>query len=198
MTGPVSGVNSRIPPGAAAGIPVTGPRLALRPLRPEEIDAQWQAMVTADPMGIAQVPDEARFRARLQRSGQLTGGWIDLAIDLDGAAIGRIQTFVPEGRPLPAGTFEVGIGLRESQRGKGYGREAVTLFTGWLFKHAGAQAVQAPTDPANVAMRTVFDRAGWALAGTVGDYGRRWVMYRITRPEWAARFPAGEESAPAS
>jgi len=184
-------VDPRNPAGNAEGIPVTGTRLALRPLRPEEIDQQWQAMVTADPMGIAEIPDEARFRARLRRSGQLVDGWIDLAIDLDGAAIGRIQTFVPEGRPLPAGTFEVGIHLRESQRGQGYGREAVTLLTGWLFRYAGAQAVQAPTDPANVAMRTVFDRVGWTLAGTVTDYGRPWVMYRITRPEWAAGSSVG-------
>jgi RimJ/RimL family protein N-acetyltransferase len=40
-------------------------------------------------------------------------------------------------------------------------------------------------------MRTVFDRVGWTLAGTVTDYGRPWVMYRITRPEWAAGSPAG-------
>ena len=151
-------------------------------------------MVTADPMSTPEVPDEARFRARLRRSGQLVDGWIDLAIDLHGTAIGRIQTFVPGGRPLPAGTFEVGIALRETQRGKGYGREAVTLLTGWLFRHAGAQAVQAPTDPANVAMRTVFDRVGWTLAGTVTDYGRQWVMYRITRPEWEAGFPGGHST----
>jgi len=25
----------------------------------------------------------------------------------------------------------------------------------------------------------------------VYDYGRPWVMYRITRPEWEAGFPAG-------
>jgi len=163
---------------------VTGPRLALRPLRPEEIDQQWQAMVTADPMGIAEVPDEARFRARLRRSGQLVDGWIDLAIDLDGAAIGRIQTFVPEGRSLPAGTFEVGIHLRESQRGQGYGREAVTLLTGWLFEHAGAQVVESATDPANAAMRAVFHRVGWARAGSQTEFGRDWAVYRITRKDW--------------
>jgi hypothetical protein len=70
-------VDPRNPAGAAQGIPVTGSRLALRPLRPEEIDEQWQAMV------------------------------------------------------------------------------------------------------------------GWTLAGTVSDYGRRWVMYQITRPEWEAGSPAG-------
>jgi RimJ/RimL family protein N-acetyltransferase len=183
------------PAGTAEGIPVTGPRLVLRALRPTEIDAEWQAMVTAGPMAVAELPDEASFRARLRRSGKLAAGWLDLAIDLDGTAIGRIQTYVPAGRPLPAGTFEVGIGLREGQRGKGYGREAITLLTGWLFRHAAARAVQAPTDPANKAMRTVFDRAGWTLAGTVTDFGRPWVMYRMTRPQWEARVP-GQDSAP--
>jgi RimJ/RimL family protein N-acetyltransferase len=174
------------PPARTAGIPVRGPRLLLRPLRPAEVDDEWRAMAAADPMTIAELPDEAGFKARLLRSGQLVDGWLDLAIDLDGRSIGRIQTFVPAGRPLPPGTFEVGIALREGMRGRGYGREALTVFTGWLFAHAGAEVVEAPTDPANIAMRTVFDRAGWSLAGRLTEYGREWVMYRITRPEWAA------------
>ena len=179
------------PPAGAAGITVSGPRLLLRPLRPAEIDEQWRAMVAADPMTIGELPGEASFKARLRRSGELADGWLDLAIDLGGTSIGRIQTFVPAGRRLPPGTFEVGIALRADMRGKGYGREALTVFTGWLFQHAGAAVVEAPTDPANVAMRTVFERAGWALAGTLTEYGRLWVMYRITRAEWAARGPAG-------
>jgi RimJ/RimL family protein N-acetyltransferase len=179
-------VDPQHPPASTAGIPVRGPRLLLRPLRPAEIDEEWRAMVAADPMTIAELPGEAGFKARLRRSGQLVDGWLDLAIDLDGRSIGRIQTFVPAGRPLPPGTFEVGIALREDMRGRGYGREALTIFTGWLFSHAGADVVEAPTDPANVAMRTVFDRAGWALAGSLTEYGREWVMYRITRAEWPA------------
>ena len=172
---------------AAAAILIRGPQLVLRALRPEEIEDQWQAMVTADPMTIAELPDEASFKARLRRSGHLVDGWLDLAIDLDGAPAGRIQTFVPAGRALPPGTFDVGIGLREDMRGRGYGREALMLLTGWLFEHAAAQVVEAPTDPANVAMRTVFDRAGWALAGSVTEHGRQWLVYRITRPEWEGR-----------
>lgn len=172
--------------GAAAAVWIRGSRLLLRALRPAEIDDQWQAMVTADPMTVAQVPDEAGFKARLRRSGQLTAGWLDLAIDLDGTAIGRIQTFVPSERQLGPGTYDVGIGLDESMRGKGYGREALMLLTGWLFEHAAAQVVEAPTDPANVAMRTVFGHAGWSLAGSLTEHGRQWVMYRITRQEWQA------------
>jgi RimJ/RimL family protein N-acetyltransferase len=160
----------------------------LRPLlTAEEIDEAWQAMVTSDPIAIAELPDEDGFRARLRRSGRMHDGWLDLAIDLGGTPIGRIQTFVPPGRPLPAGTFEVGIGLHEEVRGKGYGREAIALLTDWLFERAAAQAVEAPTDPGNLAMRAVFQRVGWTLAGSLTEYGREWVMYRITRQQWQAR-----------
>jgi RimJ/RimL family protein N-acetyltransferase len=165
---------------------IRGPRLLLRALRPDEIEDEWRGMVTADPMTIAELPDETSFKARLGRSGHLQNGWLDLAIDLDGASVGRIQTFVPPGRPLAPGTFEVGISLRAESRRKGYGREALGLLTDWLFEHA-AEVVEAPTDPANVAMRTVFERVGWKLAGTLTEYGREWVMYRITRPDWEAR-----------
>src|ERR1035438_3163371 len=92
---------------------ICGSQLVLRALRPREIDEAWQAMVTAAPGVIAEVPDEASFKARLQRSGHLEHGWLDLAIDLDGVSIGRIQTFMPPGRPLSPGTFDVGIDLRD-------------------------------------------------------------------------------------
>jgi RimJ/RimL family protein N-acetyltransferase len=166
---------------------IRGPRLLLRALRSDEIEDEWRSMVTADPMTIAELPDEAAFKARLGRSGSLDNGWLDLAIDLGGASIGRIQTFVPPGGPLAPGTFEVGISLRAETRRKGYGREALGLLTDWLFERAAAEVVEAATDPANVAMRTVFERVGWKLAGTFTDYGREWVMYRITRPDWEAR-----------
>jgi RimJ/RimL family protein N-acetyltransferase len=184
-------VNPQDEQGVTAGIRdirICGPRLVHRALRPGEIDEEWRAMVTADPMAIAELPDQARFRARLQRPGCLNDGWLDLAIDVGGVSVGRIQTFVPPGRPLPAGTFEVGIGLREEARGQGYGREALALLTDWLFEHAAAEVVEAPTDLANVAMRTVFQRVGWLLAGSLTEFGREWVMYRITRREWEERL----------
>lgn len=165
---------------------IRGSRLLLRALQPGEIEEEWRAMVTADAMVTAGLPEEAGFKARLRRSGHLEDGWLDLAIDLDGVSIGRIQTFVPPGRALPPGTFDVGIGLRENARSKGYGREALALFTDWLFGHAAAEAVEASTDPANVAMRTVFQKVGWMPAGSLTELGREWVMYRITRREWEA------------
>ncbi len=172
-------------------VAIRGPRLLLRAIRPDEIDAEWRDMVSADPMTIAELPDEASFRSRLGRSGQLHNGWLDLAIDLGGESIGRIQTFVPPHRPLAPGVFEVGISLRADVRGQGYGREALAQFTDWLFEHAAAERVEAPTDPANIAMRTVFQRVGWELAGSLTEFGRDWVMYAVTRPHWQARRHPG-------
>jgi len=75
---------------------IRGSRLLLRALRPDEIEPEWQAMVTADPMAIAELPEETSFKSRLGRPGHLEDGWLDLAIDLEGVSIGRIQTFVPQ------------------------------------------------------------------------------------------------------
>jgi RimJ/RimL family protein N-acetyltransferase len=166
---------------------IRGPRLLLRALRADEIEAEWQAMVHADPMTIATLPDEHSFKARLRRSGFLQNGWLDLAVDTGGESIGRIQTFVPSSRSLPPGVYEIGIGLRAQSRGSGYGREALMLLTDWLFEQAAASRVEAPTDPANAAMRAVFGHAGWQLVETYAEFGRTWVMYAITRPQWEAR-----------
>ena len=170
----------------AGNVVIRGQRLVLRSLRPAEIEAEWQAMMTADPVAVAELPDEAEFRARLSRSGQLRDGWLDLAVDVGGKSVGRIQTFVPPDRPLAPGTFDLGIGLQRDMRGQGYGREAVTLLTDWLFEHAGAQLVEAGTDPANHAMRAVFRHVGWQEDGTLTEVGRDWLMYRITRQQWQA------------
>jgi RimJ/RimL family protein N-acetyltransferase len=82
---------------------------------------------------------------------------------------------------------EVGISLREDARGKRYGREALALLTDRLFDQAGAERVEAPTDPDNVPMHTVFERLGWQLVRTLNEFDREWVMYAIPRPTWEVR-----------
>jgi RimJ/RimL family protein N-acetyltransferase len=173
-------------PDAGAGeIWIRGAQLVLRPLQLDEIDDVWHAIATADPMSIVEVPDEVAFRTRLRQSGRLQDGWLDLGIDLDGLLIGWIQTRVPAHRAVPTGTYTIGMGLHESLRGLGYGREAVALFTDWLFEHAAADAVEASVDPANVAIHKVLSRVGWTDTGPFTELGREWLMYRITRSQWA-------------
>jgi diamine N-acetyltransferase len=173
-------------PLASPSVKIRGGRLLLRAFRPEEIDREWLERRDADPMTVATEPNEQEFRERLSRSGRLEGASLTLSIDMDGESMGRIETFVPPDRALRLGVYELGIGLRESMRGKGYGREALTLLTGWLFEHGAADRVQASTDPANVAMRTVFDRVGWQQVGPVYEFDREWIMYAITRARWRA------------
>ncbi|MGZ3469345.1 MAG: GNAT family N-acetyltransferase [Isosphaeraceae bacterium] len=179
-------------PGAAReptesdAVEIRGERLLLRAFRAAEIDEEWLERRDAHPMTVAMKPDEREFRERLSRSGRLEGASLTLSIDRGGESIGRIETYLPPGRPLPPGVYEVGIGVHESMRGKGYGPEALALLTRWLFEHAGAKRVQASTDPANLAMRTVFDRVGWREVGPLHEFDREWVMYAITEEQWRA------------
>jgi RimJ/RimL family protein N-acetyltransferase len=166
---------------------IQGKRLLLRPIQTPEIDEECREMAKAAPSASVVLSSETGFRDRLTRSGRMLGGWLDLAIDLDGKMIGRIQTLVPAERTLPPGTFEIGIGLREAARGKGYGREALRLFTDWLFENAGAQVLEAGTDEGNHAMRSVFGHVGWREDGTLAESGQEWILYRITRAEWKNR-----------
>jgi [ribosomal protein S5]-alanine N-acetyltransferase len=158
-------------------VTITASRVVLRPLRPEEIDAEWAAMVAADEVVVNGIPDEATFRERLARSGQMVGGWLDLAIDVDGQAVGRIQTFVPADRADQPSTYNIGIGLHPPARGHGYASEALEAFTRWLFEGAGATRVEGRTDPRNQEMQRVFGRLGWTLDGRVVDGGREWLLF---------------------
>jgi RimJ/RimL family protein N-acetyltransferase len=110
---------------------------------------------------------------------------VDLASEVDGRKIGEIQTYVPPGRALPTGAFEVGIGIDDpSLRGKGYGTEAVRLFVGWLFSGLGATRVHMPTVPNNIAMRTVLERLGFVAEGMTNELGLEFVFYVVTRDAW--------------
>lgn len=170
-------------------VTITAGRVVLRPLRPEEIDAEWAAMVAGDDVAVSTVPDEATFRARLGRSGWMLDGWLDLAIDVAGQGVGRIQTFVPPDRVDEASTYNIGIGLHPAARGRGHASEALEAFTGWLFETAGARRVEGRTDPRNDAMQRVFHRLGWVQDGWVEDGGREWLLFaapdslgRLTNP----------------
>jgi len=162
-------------------VTITAGNVALRPLRPEEIDAEWAAMVAGDDVAVNVVPDEATFRARLERSGQMLDGWLDLAIDVSGHAVGRIQTFVPADRVDEPSTFNIGIGLHPPARGHGYAAEALDAFSRWLFESCGAARVEGRTDERNQAMQRVFTRLGWTQDGRVVDGGREWLLF--TAPE---------------
>ena len=165
---------------------IEGDRLTLRPLCLDELDASIAEREAAERTAHPTKPDREKLRARFERSGLMVDGAIDLAIDLDGERIGEIQTYLPPGRELPAGAYEVGIMIDDpGLRGRGYGREAVELFADWLFAH-GATRIHMPTVEGNAAMRTVLERLGFHAEGTVRDMGLEFLFYVVTRDAWQA------------
>jgi RimJ/RimL family protein N-acetyltransferase len=146
-----------------------GERVILRPLRQQELDAVLEArdrlQVGAWTGGTRA---RERLRRRLGRSGQLVRGHLDLAVEVNGRLIGEIQARGHPAQTLPPGVYELGIVVYErAHRGRGYGAEAVTLLTRWLFEHAGAARVQAGTAVSNASMRRVLERLGFTCEGVM-------------------------------
>jgi ribosomal-protein-alanine N-acetyltransferase len=102
----------------------------------------------------------------------------------DGNRIGGITHF-PAG-----GNLEIGYVLIPSERGKGYGTEAVKIMTDYLFLSKDIVRVQAHTDVRNVASQKVLEKAGFSKEGTLrkssfirGEWRDNFV-YSILREEW--------------
>jgi RimJ/RimL family protein N-acetyltransferase len=175
-------------------IRLEGRRVILRPLRLDELDA---VLTARGRLGIGLqfggAPQGARLRRRLARSGQLARGHLDLAVEVDGRLIGEIQARGRPAQTLPPAVFELGILLYDpADRGRGFGKDAVALLTGWLFEQAGAARVQAGTAVGNAAMRRVLERLGFACEGVMRGFmpegtGRTdFALYAVTRPDWPA------------
>jgi hypothetical protein len=93
---------------------IWGERVVLRPFRQEEADPWHLArMASADdrtqfPVG---PPDPDRLRERVERSGELRDGSLDLAIEVDRQLIGEIGTYAEPGRTMWPGLFFLSIAL---------------------------------------------------------------------------------------
>jgi RimJ/RimL family protein N-acetyltransferase len=173
-------------------MPLQGPSVLLRSFRPDEFERVWAARTSEAgyPPGLLASKNRERTMRRLRNSGRLVDGWLDLGIEVDGRLVGEIDARRPEGS-MPPGVFELGISLfEESDRGKGYGGEAVELMTTYLFSERIAERVQASTSVSNVPMRRVFERLGFVHEGTMRGFmptadGRDdYALYAVTRADW--------------
>lgn len=168
-----------------------GERVRLRPFRQDEVEPVWRISQTGVDgfMPDPRRPTRRTIAKRVERSGALVDGRLDLAIEAEGRLVGEIDARQPVGA-LPEGVFEFGIAVYErDDRGKGYGEEAVWLLTRHLFDAEGAERVQATTDVDNDAMRGVLEKLGFTLEGVLRAYGhgedgrRDYAMYAVTRSD---------------
>jgi RimJ/RimL family protein N-acetyltransferase len=153
-----------------------GQSVRLRPFVPEEADDAWEGLALQDESAHPRSRAEDwgptasdGFRKRIERSGKLWRGCLDLAIERRGRLVALIQARTSPKQTLPAGVFEIGVVVfRRQDRGKGSGREAVELLTTWLFEVAGVERVQAGSEAGNAAMRAVLEHLG----SPRGDHAR--------------------------
>jgi RimJ/RimL family protein N-acetyltransferase len=102
----------------------------------------------------------------------------------DGTKIGVVGVF-------PVGDlWEIGFALIPSERGKGYGTEAVTIFVDYLFLSRDLVRIQAMTDLRNTPSQRILETVGFKREGIVrksmfihGEW-KDLQLYSILREEW--------------
>lgn len=151
-----------------------GPRVRVRPYRPDDWQALWEAVDESREHllpwmpwpGKYMSPDDARVSvARMQANWllheDLPVGVFDLASGrlLGGSGLHRIDWHIR--------AFEIGYWLRRSAEGHGYMTEAVQLLTCMAFDTLAANRVEIRMDTRNTRSEQVPKRLGFVLEGTL-------------------------------
>lgn len=80
-----------------------------------------------------------------------------------------------KGAPDTEGTVEIGYGIQEGFRGRGYATEAVEGVVKWALAQKGVNRITAQTEPNNAASQTVLLKNGFIRDG----YGDEGFLYKI-------------------
>ena len=91
--------------------------------------------------------------------------------DKDGARIGDLS-FKGRGDD---GSVEIGYGISEEYRGKGFASEAVDAAVRWALGQPGVERVEAETEPDNRASQRVLQKCGFVPTGVMGEEGPRFM-----------------------
>lgn len=70
-----------------------------------------------------------------------------------------------------SGSVEIGYGVADGHRGKGYATEAVTAAVAWALEQNGVRLVTAEVDGENIASQRVLEKAGFKATGKTGEEG---------------------------
>jgi len=115
--------------------------------------------------------------------------WVDFLIEKkDGTKIGWMAHYISSQN---FGWMEIGCALIPSERGKGYGTEAVQVLVDYLFLTRGDTIrIQAVTNVKNVVFQRVLEKVGFKKEGTLRKalfVRGKWTdgyLYSILREEW--------------
>lgn len=148
---------------------LVGNRVILRPFRRPDLDGLYDLVADVRRTGefwpLGCISEPRWFKQFDEMSWWSDDFKILLITDLDGRRLGHINIYKAshsyEG-------WELGYRIyRPEDRGKGYTTEAVCLCTAFLFGQEQIERVQILLDPRNVGSRSVAERAGYSLEGTL-------------------------------
>jgi RimJ/RimL family protein N-acetyltransferase len=184
---------------SAGTVILRGERCLLRAFRPDEVDLILAARGEPDAWVGARDPatrSRDELSRRVETSGRIHDGFLELAIEAGGELVGDVQARRPR-RALPPGVWELGIELYSgANRGHGFGTEAFGLITSYLFDEQHAGRVQATTDVENAAMRAVMRKLGFREEGVLRAFmptsdedepRHDYVIAAITATDWRSR-----------
>lgn len=89
----------------------------------------------------------------------------------------RIGGICFKGAPDTEETVEIGYGIDEAYRRKGYATEAIGAIVKWAMVQDGVQCVTAQTEPNNMISQKVLFRNGFLHEG----YGEEGPLYKVER-----------------
>lgn len=178
---------------------LTGPRLTLRPWRPDDADRVHQIMQDRAMSEFLALPDPytrdvaLRFVTELGDEGRRDGTGIGSAVVE--SASGRV---VGSAALRLAGEQDVGYWIAPDAQGNGYAAEAVRELAGWAFAH-GLRRVQLMCDVRNLGSARTALAAGFRYEGALRDRLQRPLddagAPRISDLAWFARL-AGDPGDP--
>lgn len=141
---------------------LTGERVSLRPMEPQESALAHQWALESDPLGmtcrvpsLASVSDVLEARSKPEPSAQ---GTLGIVLRGTGTLVGRIRFFDLNHRNR---SCEIGYLTAPSARGKGYAREAVAVLLAYLFDGLGLNKVYAQTGAFNAPSIRLLEALGF-------------------------------------
>jgi len=148
---------------------LTGPRVRLRPWRPDDAPAVFAACQDPEIQRWTQVPVPYAPEHAVEFVGVIAPGtWADggavFAVEPAGGGplIGSMGLFPPRD-----GVGEAGYWTVPGHRGRGLTGEALRVLAGWALDAVGVHRVELLVDPANVGSRRVAESAGFVAEGTI-------------------------------
>ena len=162
-------------------LPLTSKRLTIRMLRAEHLTSLVEyrndpevARFQSWQLPFSEAMAERLISEQAGLDGPLDDTWVQLALDVDGTAIGDVAVGLHDrGRQAT-----LGYSIAVAEQGKGYATEALAAVIDALFAEPGVHRIVASTDPHNAASRRVLDKLGFRFEG-------RSLQSVFVRGEWA-------------